>query len=116
MTSEILAEEDLTPLLWGVLVSVLEEPGRTQRHLARRMGIDPVSFGQMIDMASGLDAALTDKLLIYANERGPGLGEACDIPQAIGQAIDRLRDKDAGAPLAPWLDSRIGIRRKNAKA
>jgi acyl-CoA thioester hydrolase len=68
-------------------------------------------FGQMIDMESGLDGALADQLLIYTNEEGPGLGEACDIPEAIGQRIDQLRDKDADAPLAPWLASRIGIRR-----
>ncbi|MBH5396821.1 MarR family transcriptional regulator [Bradyrhizobium sp. CNPSo 4010] len=49
VTSEILTREDLTPLLWGVLVAVLEEPGRTQRHFARRTGTDPVSLGQMID-------------------------------------------------------------------
>jgi acyl-CoA thioester hydrolase len=70
-------------------------------------------FGQMIDAQSGLDAALADQLLIYADERGLGLGEACDIPEAIGLRIDQLRDKDAGSPLAPWLSSRIGIRRKS---
>ncbi len=70
-------------------------------------------FGQMIDAESGLEAALTDQLLIYASEEGPGLGEAADIPEAIGLKIDQLRDKDAGSPLAPWLASRIGIRRKS---
>jgi acyl-CoA thioester hydrolase len=70
-------------------------------------------FGQMIDAESGLDAALADQLLIYVNKKGRGLGEACDIPEAIGLKVDQLRDKDAGAPLAPWLESRIGIRRKS---
>src|SRR5262245_53657485 len=70
-------------------------------------------FGQMIDAESGLDAALADQLLIYVNKKGRGLGEACDIPEAIGLKADQLRDKDAGAPLAPWLESRIGIRRKS---
>src|SRR5262245_8962775 len=69
-------------------------------------------FGQMIDTESGLDAALTDQLLVYVNEGGPGLAEACDFPEAIGLKIDQLRDKDAGAPPASWLASRIGIRRK----
>jgi acyl-CoA thioester hydrolase len=69
-------------------------------------------FGQMIDAESGLDAALIDQLLIYANERGPGLGEVCDIPEAIGLKIDQLRDKDAGGLPPSWLESRIGIRRK----
>src|SRR5262245_55568300 len=58
-------------------------------------------FGQIIDRESGLDAALTDQLLICATQGGPGLGDACDIPEAVGQAIDRLCDKDTGAPLAP---------------
>jgi acyl-CoA thioesterase FadM len=70
-------------------------------------------FGQMIDTESGLDAALADQLLIYAKKDGPGLGKACNIPEAIGLMIDQLRDKDAGAPLAPWLASPIGIRRKS---
>jgi acyl-CoA thioester hydrolase len=69
-------------------------------------------FGQMIDAESGLDAALADQLLIYAKEEGRGLGKACAIPEAIGLRIDQLHDRDAGAPVAPWLESRIGIRRK----
>ena len=70
-------------------------------------------FGQMIDAESGLDAALADQLLIYVNDEGPGLGKACAIPEAIGLRIDQLHDRDAGAPLAPWLASPIGIRRKS---
>jgi acyl-CoA thioester hydrolase len=69
-------------------------------------------FGQMIDAESGLDAALADQLLIYTKEEGPGLGKACAIPEAIGLRIDQLHDRDAGAPVAAWLESRIGIRRK----
>jgi DNA-binding MarR family transcriptional regulator len=49
VTAEILAREDLTPLDWGVLAAVLEQPGSGQRHLARSMGVDAVNFGQMID-------------------------------------------------------------------
>jgi len=73
-------------------------------------------FGQMIDAETGLDAALADQLLIYVDAEGRGLGEACGIPEATGQAIDQLRDKNGDATPAPWLESRIGIRRKNAKA
>ena len=47
--------EDLTPMLWGVLVAVLEEPGNGQRHVAGRMGVDPVTFGQMIDVLEQKD-------------------------------------------------------------
>ena len=49
VTAEILASEDLTPLIWGVMSAVQEEPGSGQQHLASRMGVDAVSFGQMID-------------------------------------------------------------------
>ncbi len=49
VTAEILVSEDLTPMLWGVMSAVLEEPGSGQRQLAGRMGVDAVTFGQMID-------------------------------------------------------------------
>jgi DNA-binding MarR family transcriptional regulator len=42
-------DEDLTPLLWGVMAAVVEEPGSGQRQLAIRMGVDAVNFGQMIE-------------------------------------------------------------------
>ena len=50
VTAEILVREDLTPLLWGVMAAVVEEPGSGQRHLASRMGVDPVNLGQMIEI------------------------------------------------------------------
>jgi len=49
VTAEILVHEDLTPMLWGVMSAVLEEPGSGQRQLAARMGVDAVTFGQMIE-------------------------------------------------------------------
>ena len=49
VTAEILVHEDLTPLLWGVMAAVREQPGSGQRQLASRMGVDAVNFGQMID-------------------------------------------------------------------
>lgn len=49
VTAEILASEDMTPLIWGVMAAVLEVPGSGQRQLAIRMGVDAVSFGQMVD-------------------------------------------------------------------
>jgi DNA-binding MarR family transcriptional regulator len=49
VTAEILAAQNLTPLTFGVLAAVLEEPGSGQRQLASRMGVDAVSLGQMID-------------------------------------------------------------------
>ena len=53
VTAEILDGEGLTPLLFGVLVAVLEEPGRGQKQVADRMGVDAVNFGQMIDELEG---------------------------------------------------------------
>jgi DNA-binding MarR family transcriptional regulator len=53
VTAEILEGEGLTPLLFGVLVAVLEEPGRGQKQVADRMGVDAVNFGQMIDELEG---------------------------------------------------------------
>jgi DNA-binding MarR family transcriptional regulator len=49
VTAEILLHEDLTPMLWGVMAAVLEQPGCGQRQLANSMGVDAVNFGQMID-------------------------------------------------------------------
>jgi len=49
VTAEILKDEDLTPLMYGVMAAIQEEPGSGQRQLANRMGIDQVSLGQMID-------------------------------------------------------------------
>jgi DNA-binding MarR family transcriptional regulator len=49
VTAEILVHEDLTPLDWGAMAAVLEQPGGGQRQLARSMGVDAVNFGQMID-------------------------------------------------------------------
>ncbi len=49
VTAEILVHEDLTPMLWGVMAAVLEQPGCGQRQLANSVGVDAVNFGQMID-------------------------------------------------------------------
>jgi MarR family transcriptional regulator, temperature-dependent positive regulator of motility len=49
VTAETLVNEDLTPMLWGVLSAVLEEPGSGQWQLAARIGVDAATFGQMIE-------------------------------------------------------------------
>jgi len=49
VTAEILDGENLTPIQWGVMAAILEEPGSGQKHIAKRVGIDPVTLGQMID-------------------------------------------------------------------
>jgi acyl-CoA thioester hydrolase len=69
-------------------------------------------FGQMIDAESGLDGALSDQLLVYASEAGDGPASARCIPEAIRLKIDQLHDSNADEDIAPWVQSRIGIRRK----
>ena len=49
LTAEILVGEDVTPIQWAVIAAILEEPGTDQKHIAMRVGIDPVTLGQMID-------------------------------------------------------------------
>jgi DNA-binding MarR family transcriptional regulator len=49
VTAEILGQCDLTPMLFGVIAAIAEEPGRGQRQLATRMGVDAATFGQMIE-------------------------------------------------------------------
>src|SRR5437870_2452223 len=48
--AEILAPEDMTPLLWSVMATVQEAPGSGQKQAADAMGVDAVNFGQMIDV------------------------------------------------------------------
>jgi len=49
VTAEILLHEDLTPMLYGVMAAIQEEPGSGQRHVAGRIGVDAVNLGQMIE-------------------------------------------------------------------
>ena len=49
VTAEILGQHDLSPMLFGVIAAIAEEPGSGQRQLATRMGVDAATFGQMID-------------------------------------------------------------------
>ncbi len=50
VTAEILGQHDLTPMLFGVIAAIAEEPGSGQRQLATRMGVDAATFGQMIEL------------------------------------------------------------------
>ena len=49
VTAEILAGEDLTPKVYGVLSAILETPGISQRELASSFGVDQASVGDMVD-------------------------------------------------------------------
>jgi DNA-binding MarR family transcriptional regulator len=80
VTAEILNGEGLTPLLFGVLAAVLEQPGRGQKKVAERMGVDAVNFGQMIDELEGkglverrIDPNDRRARKLYVTERGVAL-------------------------------------------
>jgi DNA-binding MarR family transcriptional regulator len=49
VTAEILGQHDLSPMLFGAIAAIAEEPGSGQRQLATRMGVDAATFGQMIE-------------------------------------------------------------------
>lgn len=47
--AEVTEPENLTPLQFGVLAALDDEPGLDQRRLAVRLAIDPVTAGQLVD-------------------------------------------------------------------
>ena len=47
--SEVTVPAGLSPSEYGFLAAVIDLPGLDQRRLAKRLGIDPASAGQMID-------------------------------------------------------------------
>jgi MarR family transcriptional regulator, temperature-dependent positive regulator of motility len=101
VTAEILSGEDLTPMLFGVLVAVLEQPGRGQKQVAQRMGVDAVNFGQMIDELEGkglverkIDPDDRRARKLYVTERGAALRRR--MSPSLLAAQERLL-----APLAP---------------
>jgi len=49
VTAHVLAHEDLTPKLYGVMAAIHETPGVSQRQLAASFGVDQASLGEMID-------------------------------------------------------------------
>ena len=107
VTAEILSGENLTPMLFGVLVAVVEQPGRGQKQVAERMGVDVVNFGQMIDELEGkglverkIDPDDRRARKLYVTERGASLRRRLR-PAALA-AQERLL-----APLDP--DERIAL-------
>jgi MarR family transcriptional regulator, temperature-dependent positive regulator of motility len=101
VTAEILNGEGLTPLLFGVLAAVLEEPGGGQKQVAERMGVDAVNFGQMIDELEGkglverkIDPDDRRARKLYVTERGGALRRG--LRPSLLAAQERLL-----APLSP---------------
>jgi MarR family transcriptional regulator, temperature-dependent positive regulator of motility len=50
VTAEVLTDEGLTPMLYGLISVIDQEPGSGQRHVATRFGVDAVSLGQMVEI------------------------------------------------------------------
>ena len=95
VTAEILAKEDLTPQIFGVMAAVFETPGRGQRQLADQMGVDVVSVGQTIDLLEKkhlvkreLDPDDRRARRIYVTKRGAELRSR--LRPALLAAQDRL--------------------------
>src|SRR5438874_13529254 len=60
--AEITAPEDLSPLQYGIIGSIQDQPGLDQRRLAERMGVDTVSAHHHIELLEerGLVTRSTD--------------------------------------------------------
>ena len=50
VSAEILDGEGVTQLQWGVMAAISDEPGSGQTHIAKRVGIDAVTLGQLIEV------------------------------------------------------------------
>ena len=101
VTAEILNGEGLSPLLFGVLAAIFEEPGRGQKQVAERMGVDAVNFGQMIDELEGkglverkIDPGDRRARKLYVTEPGAALRRR--LRPSLLAAQERLL-----APLSP---------------
>jgi DNA-binding MarR family transcriptional regulator len=114
VTAEILFKEDLTPLSFGVMAAVLEAPGSGQRQLARQLGIDVVSFGQMIDLLErkqlvkrALDPADRRARRLYVTKRGSELRRR--LRPALLAAQERLLSPLSKAERTKLLDMLVRV-------
>ena len=114
VTAEILLKADLTPLSFGVMAAVLEAPGSGQRQLANQLGIDVVSFGQMIDLLEqkqlvkrALDPADRRARRLYVTKRGSELRRR--LRPALLAAQERLLSPLSKAERATLLDMLVRV-------
>jgi DNA-binding MarR family transcriptional regulator len=114
VTAEILAREDLTPQAFGVLAAVFEAPGSGQRQLANQMGIDVVSFGQMIDLLElkhlvkrELDPDDRRARRLHVTKRGTDLRRR--LRPALLTAQERLLSPLSKAERAALLDMLVRV-------
>jgi len=69
--AEVLEPEGIMPSEYAVLATIDDLPGLDQRTLATRLGIDPVTAGQMVDRLESMD--LVDRRLQDADRRARSL-------------------------------------------
>jgi DNA-binding MarR family transcriptional regulator len=114
VTAEILSKQDLTPQAFGVMAAVLEAPGSGQRQLANQMGIDVVSFGQIIDLLEQrqlvkreLDPDDRRARRLYVTKRGTDLRRS--LRPALLAAQERLLSPLSRAERAALLDMLVRV-------
>jgi DNA-binding MarR family transcriptional regulator len=114
VTAEILFKEDLTPQAFGVMAAVLEAPGSGQRQIANQMGIDVVSFGQMIDLLEqkqlvkrALDPDDRRARRLFVTKRGADLRRR--LRPALLAAQERLLSPLSKAERAALLDMLVRV-------
>jgi len=69
--AEVLEPEGIMPSEYAVLATIDDLPALDQRTLATRLGIDPVTAGQMVDRLESMD--LVDRRLQDADRRARSL-------------------------------------------
>jgi MarR family transcriptional regulator, temperature-dependent positive regulator of motility len=114
VTAELLADQDLSPMQWGVMVMIIEEPGKGQRYLAGRMGVDAATLGQTLDVLErrGLvkrqpdpDDRRAHKL--YVTQRGTRLRQR--LSPILLDAQDRLLAPLSAAERRALLDALVRV-------
>jgi DNA-binding MarR family transcriptional regulator len=114
VVAEILAPEDMTPLLWSVLATVEEAPGSGQKQAADAMGVDAVNLGQMVDVLEGkglierrVDPGDRRARKLYVTERGASLRER--MRPTLLAAQERLLAPLSKAERAALLDMLVRV-------
>jgi DNA-binding MarR family transcriptional regulator len=109
VTAEILEGQDITPVQWAVMAAILEEPGTGQKHIAKRVGVDPVALGQMIDVLE--NNGLVERRADPQDRRGRqlfltrhGTEQRDRLRPSMRTAQDRLLEPLAKAERAALLD------------
>src|SRR5260221_1804256 len=114
VVAEILAPEDITPLLWSVVATIHEAPGSGQKQAADAMGVDAVNFGQMIDVLEGkglierrIDPGDRRARKLHVTERGTSLRGR--LRPTLLSAQERLLAPLSKAERAALLDMLVRV-------